>query len=305
MKKLVSLLMTAVLALCAVLPAMAESHPLMYRVTDTEGHTIYLLGTMHMVFADTFPIAGLEDVMDKVDTVYFEVSEAEMAMLSDPAAVQAASAAQEPELVENNGLSEETLDLVEQFFKGCGYQTVNREVLRQLPVAYIAQMIQTFLMAGVASELAPVGVDVYTFGMAKEKGLKILGVESIENQLSLAENDSLAYMTEGKEGAEAAAAAEANLVRMLGEADEFPVQLRTLITAYANGDKDLLLTCLTAEGARSESDAARNALFTDAALQALKDGGNALFAIGAYHIISEDGLVNTLTAAGCTVELIR
>ena len=60
MKKILCLVLTVVLALsCAILPAMADSHPLMYKVTDKDGHTIYLLGTLHMMSQETLPIANL------------------------------------------------------------------------------------------------------------------------------------------------------------------------------------------------------------------------------------------------------
>ena len=34
-------------------------------------------------------------------------------------------------------------------------------------------------------------------------------------------------------------------------------------------------------------------------------GGRALIAIGSYHIIADDGLVNALTQAGCTVTPVK
>ena len=63
MKKILCLAIVAILTLCcAALPALAESHPLMYKVTDKEGHSIYLLGTMHVISGDTLPIARLDEV---------------------------------------------------------------------------------------------------------------------------------------------------------------------------------------------------------------------------------------------------
>ena len=70
MKKLLCLALVAVMALsCAALPAMADSHPLIYKVTDAEGHYVYLMGTMHVASQDTFPIAKLDEVMGLADTI--------------------------------------------------------------------------------------------------------------------------------------------------------------------------------------------------------------------------------------------
>ena len=79
MKKILCMVIIAIVALsCAVAPAFAESHPLMYKVTDQDGHTIYLLGTLHVINQETLPIANLDDVLGKVDTVIFELNEADM-----------------------------------------------------------------------------------------------------------------------------------------------------------------------------------------------------------------------------------
>ena len=85
---------------------------------------------------------------------------------------------------------------------------------------------------------------------------------------------------------------------------EIKEQMDSLVNAYNTGDKDTLLKVFTAEGVRSSADAGRNARFLEAAEKALKDGGRTLFAIGVYHIIAEDGLVNALTKAGYTVEAL-
>ena len=54
----------------------------MYKVTDKDGHSIYLLGTMHVISRETLPIAHLDEVLGQVDRVVFEMSEADMQKLT-------------------------------------------------------------------------------------------------------------------------------------------------------------------------------------------------------------------------------
>ncbi len=309
MKKMISLLLVTILAIsCFAVPAMAESHPPMYKVTDAEGHTIYLLGTMHVVTSDTFPISGLDTILKNVDKVYFEVGEADMALLASPEAqaqAQAEAQGEEPEMVEDNGISEETVDLLEAFFKNyLGAQNVKRDVLRQFPVSYLLQLVQMVVMSSVQAQLSSVAVDVYVYGLAKEQGLKIMGVEDISSQLETFDQDVQAALQEEANGGDDAASGEKQLHEMLTSIDDASAQVMAMCNAYKEGNAEAVLQMMREQGAVAQSDASRNARFLETAKQVLKDGGNALFAIGLYHLIAEDGLVKTLTDAGCTVESI-
>ncbi len=309
MKKALSVLLTAVMTVSfTALPAMADSHPLMYKVTDSEGHSIYMLGTLHIIGNDTLPIEGIDTVLDSVDKVYFEVGEAEMEKLADPEQVQemAEETLQSENVeVEDNGISEETEDLLEQTIKKyTGAEEIDRDALHEISINYLVQMVQSMAMASVQDQVSSAGVDVYVYELAKERGLEILGVEDVENQLDMYNNDMEAKMTDGAEGEEGDANAEKNLVELLQTLDEAPVQLLEMIRAYNEGDEEVLKEMLINEETRAESDSARNAQFLETAEQALKDGGNALITIGLYHLIADDGLVNTLSEAGYTVEQI-
>ena len=295
MKKILCLAVAAVLALCcAVLPALSDSHPLMYQVTDKDGHSIYLLGTMHVISRDTLPIAHLDEILGQVDRVVFELGEADMQKLAggnvtDTDAAQAGLTMQ----VEDNGLSDETLGLVAGFLSGAYGQPVDPMMLRQLSLPVLAQTLQAQFMALGGYDASGHGVDLEVFKKAKELGLKIEGVETMEDQM-------------GALNAEAANAAvtENQILEMLNNPAQIKEQMDSVIHAYNTGDKAALMTLFTAEGARSSADAGRNARFLEAAEKALKDGGRALFAIGVYHIIAEDGLANTLTQAGFTVKAL-
>ena len=295
MKKILCLAIVAILTLCcAALPALAESHPLMYKVTDKEGHSIYLLGTMHVISGDTLPIARLDEVLGQVDRVIFEVSEADMEKLANGNMSEAeASQAGLTMKVEDNGLSDDTLGLVAGFLSAAYNQTVDPAMLRQLALPVLAQMLQAQFMTLAGYDASGHGVDLEVFRKARQLSLKIEGVETIEDQM-------------GALNAESAntALTEKQILEMMDNPALIKEQMDSLVNAYNTGDKDTLLKVFTAEGVRSSADAGRNARFLETAEKALKDGGRTLLAIGVYHIIAEDGLVNALTKAGYTVEAL-
>lgn len=294
MKKIICLALTAILALACFLPAMAESHPLIYKVTDKDGHSIYLLGTMHIISQDTLPIAKLDEILHQVDRVIFEVNAEEMEKLASSNGVdEAASQAAAMMAVEDNGMSEEVLNMVAEFMSNVYGQSVDPAALRKISAPALGQLMGSQYMAAAGFDATGHGVDLEVFAKAKALGLKIEGAETMAEQMN-------AMSVEGG----SAAAIEQQIVEMMGNPEAFVAQLNSMVTAYNTGDKDTLFAIFSAEGARSSADAGRNARFLEVAEQALKAGGRTLIAIGVYHIIAEDGLFNTLTQAGYTVEAL-
>ena len=296
MKKFLCLALAVVLALsCAVFPALAESHPLMYKVTDKDGHSIYLLGTMHIISQDTLPIAKLDEILGQVDRVIFEVSEENMELLANGGASEEDANQQGLTMnVENNGLSDETIGLVTGFLSAAYGQEANPDAVRQIAAPVLAQMLANQFMVLAGYDASGHGVDLEVFRKAKELNLKIEGAETMEEQMNAI----------NAEGGGDTASIEKQILEMMNEPEKFKDQLDGMVNAYNTGDKDALLKIFTAEGARSSADAGRNARFLEVAEKALADGGRTLIAIGVYHIIAEDGLFNTLTQAGYTVEAL-
>ena len=84
MKKIFAALLALVLAVTAGLTAMADSTPLIYKVTDQEEHSIYMLGTIHVGEESMYPIRGIDQVLDQCDVVAFELGEEDMPVSEDP-----------------------------------------------------------------------------------------------------------------------------------------------------------------------------------------------------------------------------
>jgi len=295
MNKILCLALAAILALsCAVLPAFAESRPLMYKVTDQEGHSIYLLGTMHVVNAETFPIARLDDVMSQVDRVILEVDRETMEKLTSGNAQEGGMPGLQTQ-VAGNGLSDAALDKIAAYLTSGMGMPMDKNAIRTMTLPVLTQLIQALAMKTAGYDPEGSSVDQFVFNEAKKRDLKVSGVETLEEQMKAL----------GAEGANVdVKTAESTILRLIDNADVFKKDMDALVNAYNKGDKDALVSYLSQQDVRSKADAGRNAKFLEAAKKALQDGGRALIAIGVYHIIAEDGLANTLRSAGCTVEAL-
>ena len=302
MKKFLCMAITVMMLLTlAILPALAESSPLMYKVTDKDGHSIYVLGTLHMTDKDTLPIKGLDEILGNVDRVIFELSAEDMEKVVHAGELAGADAAQLAGSIENdvpvfvldNGLSEETLNLLAGFFSRAFQQEMEADNLRMISVPVLYQMLQAQLsaMSGYDSSKS---VDFAVYEKAKELGKKIEGAETIAEQVKAVNAEGVNQV-----------ASEKQIQELLNDPAKVKDEMDAMVRAYNNGDKDTLVKIFSAEGARSAADAGRNANFLKVAEKALADGGRTLIAIGIYHIIAEDGLFNALTQAGYTVEAVN
>ena len=180
-----------------------------------------------------------------------------------------------------------------QLVSGAYNQTIDAESLRMMSAPMLAQLLNAQFMTIAGYDASGHGVDLEVFRKAKAFGKKIEGVETMAEQMKAisAENTDTALL-------------EKQILELMNPPEQFKEQVDSLIHAYNTGDKDTLMTIFTSEGARSIADAGRNARFLEVAKKALTDGGRALIAIGIYHIIAEDGLVNVLTQEGYTVEAL-
>ena len=84
MKRILAALLALMLAMTVGLTAMADSTPLIYKVSDQEGHSIYMLGTIHVGEESMYPIRGIDQVLDQCDVVAFELGEEDMPVSEDP-----------------------------------------------------------------------------------------------------------------------------------------------------------------------------------------------------------------------------
>lgn len=265
--------------------AEAKSAPLVYRVTDGAGHTLYLLGTIHAGRPDMYPLGGaVEEAYRNADILAVELD-----LDARGGQLPGASLLYGPQDDIQNHLSPETYALgVESF-------GMPETALRRMKPAMWYSLAENRIVAQAGLD-ATEGVDVWLLKQARQDGKRIDALETVEAQLA-----ALLAIPEDVIDCEARA--------MLACPEESAQGMRAVFEAWRQGDEGALLTLLeeSTEEEDSLSDAlidSRNDGFEEQALRCLQSGETALIAVGAFHIIGKNGLAEKLARKGFTVEEI-
>ena len=279
-------MMAACLAACG--QGKAESDPLLYRVSDGQGCTVYLLGTIHMGRPDFYPLGTAAEAAYQAA----EVLAVEADLLSQSAADTARYSAA---LMYGPGdecrrhLAPETYQL--------GLQRLGRSeglLNRMRPAAwYSLAETAVFAELGCSQEW---GVDSVLLRRAHDEGKPVEELEGGDAQIGIL----LSIPDEVMDG---------EICRLLSDPDQARADMENALRAWQAGDADALLAA-----ALPSSDtpayrlyteavyARRNALFAQRVTEYLAKGRTALVAVGAAHLLGQDGLAQRLADAGYRVE---
>ena len=135
MKKLLASLLVLILAAAAALPAFADSTPAIYKVTDSEGRFIYLMGTCHVLTPDCLPIAGIDGLLDQCTAVALEMDVNEDLSGAMDAIMD----------LSGNTLSEETRGRIADFFDAKGLGMLNASI-PQLSANALSLLVTIFMV---------------------------------------------------------------------------------------------------------------------------------------------------------------
>ena len=295
-KKLITGLIAAALLLQPY-AAGAESAPLVYRVTDVEGHVLYLLGTIHVGTDEMYPLGGaVEEAYQNADILAVEMDVYAYGGNLFSSLKTAFSLMYGVQDNVKNHLSPETYAL------GVEKLGMPEIALQRMKPAMWYSLAENYIIEKAGLD-AMKGVDYGLLKQAHKDGKQIDELESLEEQMATLlaiPEDVIDYEVQS----------------MLTYPEESAQGLRTLFEAWRQGDEKGLRAMLEAstEGEEELSDAyaaysdalidSRNDGFEEQALSYLNSGKTALIAIGAFHIIGENGLAEKLARAGYTVEEI-
>ncbi len=286
------------LMLALSLPAAAQASPLLYRAWDTAGHTIYLLGTMHVGEEEKAVLSPLLETVWQASSA-LAVEADLVAFQQDHVRVQAYSRAlfyDAGETVQEH-LSQEVYAL------GIARLSTPEATLRRLrpaPWVSLAQE-QTYATLGLFSEW---GMDAVLLNRAYAESKPVYEMESVEQQAAL--------MQEMPD-----AAAETQLEMLLRDEQTARTELWQLYQAWADGDADAIWALVQAERQQLPVDAQeeyaaynqkmygdRNRAFAETALRYLSSGECVLMAFGAAHFPGDEGVLQLLQSAGISLERI-
>ena len=289
-KRLAALAATLILLL-SVTAAAADSTPAIYRVTDGEGHFIYLMGTCHILTPDCLPIAGIDELLDGCGAIALEIEVAGEGI--DTAA---------GDLLElsGNDLPPETRDRIADYLTSKG-QAALIPLIPNLSANALILLVSTTLLIGDDFD-GITSPEIYLNDLAEARGLPLIGLETVEDQTQAVTDGVLIYTDEE---------ADVMLNGMLDSAPVYAEYISTLQRAWSTGDEETLRAVSAVEMAEGSKDAvtrevvitARNDTFRDSVAALLENGGGVFVAVGLMHVYDpQNGLLVRLADEGCTVE---
>lgn len=271
--------------------AAQEARSILYRVEGASGATVYMLGSIHLLSADAYPLPQpVQRAYADAERVYFETSmdslmarQQEMAMRGMypagkslrgeiPADLYASVEAAAPGLA-SLGVTMAVLDRMEPWMVAILFQSVEWQ------------------KAGITPEH---GVDMHFSGRAKEDGKPVAGFESVEFQLGLFDNMSAEEQI-------------AFLRQSLEDLSGTTEQMRRVVAAWRVGDAagiDAIMNESMDEApalyARMLTD--RNAAWVPQIEQLLRGADDVLVVVGAAHLVGDNSVVEMLRQRGYAVE---
>lgn len=283
--------------------------PLFYHVTGPDGQEMWLLGTIHVGDNRTgYLPQEIYDAYTAADALAVECNTRafEEQAKNDPEIQEAVSHTyyySDSTTAEDHVSDSELYKAALQMMKATGNYFFNAPYLK---VAGWAISIDNFFLRQCYTLSSDKGVDNRLLMMAEADGKTILEVESCLFQLKMLTGWSDAL----SEDLLASAVSTHTL--------EYAAQLQELYEMWCAGDEATLIAYLNEDP--GELTAEEQALYDEynkamsldrdigmvkTAINYLESGDTVFYAVGLAHVLSEDGLVNSLREAGYTVELVE
>jgi len=264
-----------------------EKH-FLWKVEDAKGQTAYLLGSLHVLTPDAYPLApAIDKAFGESRTLVEEVDLDEM---SDPMQMMAAlSKAMLTSGTLEELVSPETFAAVKKRAEAYGMPMAAIQKMKPWLVA-ITLMAPALQAAGFRPDL---GIDQHFFNRAKEKGLPRQALETMGYQLDRFDQMSPKLQEEMLK------ATMADLDTQLGDLDD-------MLSAWRKGDvaamEKLTLTAfLESPELYQRLLAERNQNWIPHVERCLTDNAGCFIVVGAAHLVGKDGLPVLLAKKGYKV----
>ncbi|MCR5601567.1 MAG: TraB/GumN family protein [Ruminococcus sp.] len=280
-----------------------KTSPAMWKVTDREtGNVLYMLGTIHIVTEDTFPLPDyIMDVYKNCDGIAVELDI--NSLMSDMQQMQEFAS----KLMYTDGSTVKEHISAETYEKLKTYMSENyiyNEMMDGYTAGYWVSQLESLAIMNI-DDLDTNGVDSRFIEMANNDKKEVISLETIDIQtraLSAASDDLADYLISEmideagdmpsytKDFAEEYdkwASGSIDELDLENDAEELPDDLKD---DYAEYEKIILYN-------RNEGMAAKAEEF-------LKNGKNYFFMVGAAHFAGEKGVDDLLAAKGYKVERV-
>lgn len=282
--------------------------PLFYKVTGKNGEQMWLFGTIHVGDARTGNLPqGIYDALQSADALAleFDMSQFEQQLAEDEALMQQVLSTYiyaDGSTIIQHLTNTDVYAMGRQLMKFAGQYNTGTDSMRP---SIWANIIENFYLDLGYRLSAEYGVDTQLLQLAQEQEKTVLDVESGIEQMKMMSGfsdglqEQLLIATISTTPAQYNAQVE-ELYELWCAGDE------EAFTAYFETDSEDLtgMELAYAQEYTNAMETDRNAKMLETAIDYLNSGDTVFYAVGLAHLMAEDGLVNTLRAAGYTVELV-
>lgn len=273
--------------------ATADEHPLTLWQLEGEHNRIYLLGSVHLLREQDYPVpSAIDDAYRDAETLLMELDMDDL----DEAAVQRTVV--ELGMIKGDQtladiLGNDAYAEASELAEGLGVPLM---ALNTTEPWLAAISIETMMLSQIGFD-PDFGIEAYLAGKAGQDSKEILGLEEMAEQLGYLDGLSLS-------------AQRALLLETLREAGTLESMMDTLITAWRHGDVEFLEASTLADMQNYPElyDALvvrRNRNWVGQIVELLDDQQDYLIVVGALHLVGEDSVVSLLRERGNDVTQLQ
>jgi uncharacterized protein YbaP (TraB family) len=288
MKEPLALFLLALLAL----PAYADDagHPVTMWEVEGASNSVYLLGSIHLLRAEDYPLPTILDVVyADAEVLIMEVDMDDL----DPIATQTAFTTYgvlQDDRTLRDLMGDEAYQKAAEAAKAI---EIPLEMLSKTEPWYAAMTIEIMMLNRIGFD-PMLGVEMHMMSKASSDGKPIDGFETIEEQLQFLDGMSLQAQRD-------------MLLSTLTESAELSDMMDEMITAWRHGDVGLLASGMLADLEKlPELNKAlvtdRNARWVDRIETLLDDKDDYLIIVGALHLVGDGGVPEQLRSKGHDVQ---
>lgn len=274
--------------LSLLLPLAALAEPALW-VVQGKHNTLYLTGTVHVLPTDTALPGNIAQAYEKATQLVLEID------LSSAASLTAAMGGMQAGLLPQGQTLDQLLDATtrRRLNEAASRLGISSELLAPFAPWLAALTLEQLQLAQMGMDSSS-GIDMQLTARASQDGKRIRGLETIDDQLQIFSRMNAKQQLD-------------YLRYTLDELDTLPKELDRLLVAWQGGDEQHLRQLLS-DGLDQNRElyAALTTTRNRRWLQQIKplldqERGDVLVAVGALHLVGDEGLVTLLQRAGYRV----
>jgi uncharacterized protein YbaP (TraB family) len=289
MKNGIRLALLLVFALSAV-PAAAD--PAAWRVAGANGGDVTLLGSMHVLRPDDYPLPpSIDALIDRAERIVMEIDLDDVDAVTQQRVILTTATLPQGTVL-RDVIDAQVYRLVEQTARSLG---VDLALLERFEPWFLAITLldQGMRRLGFQGER---GVEQYVLGRSQAAGKEIVGLETLEFQIGIF--DSLPPRQQ-----------QAMLEQTLNELDEAATALDAMVAAWRAGELEDLSAELLDDfaefpGLYDSLVTKRNNAWVPELEAMLADGRRHLVVVGALHLVGPGSVIELLEARGYDVQRV-